>query len=155
MSRGVPRRHDVLISTSGKGNCFDNAMVETFFKALKSELVWRTVFQSRAKATTAIGRCIDGFDNPVRRHSALNFISPLQFERLASKTQKRSPNSRRKSRRRLARSASENDFEPSAGEQTSGRGASPSVQILLTLCQQSGLTDDQVGFYLLISQRAR
>ena len=33
---------------SGKGNCFDNAMVETFFKTLKSELVWRTAFQTRA-----------------------------------------------------------------------------------------------------------
>jgi putative transposase len=59
-------------------------MVETFFKTLKSELVWRTVFQSRAEATAAIGRYIDGFYNPVRRHSALNFISPLQFERLAA-----------------------------------------------------------------------
>src|SRR3954469_4300930 len=35
------RRHDVCISISGKGNCYDNAMVETFFKTLKSELVWR------------------------------------------------------------------------------------------------------------------
>ena len=78
------RRHGVLISMSGKGNCFDNAMVETFFKTLKSELVWRTVFQSRVEATTAIGRYIDGFYNPVRRHSALNFISPLQFERQAA-----------------------------------------------------------------------
>lgn len=69
---------------SGNGNCFDNAIVETFFKTLKSELVWRTVFQSRAEATIAIGRYIDGFYNPVRRHSALNFISPLQFERLAA-----------------------------------------------------------------------
>jgi transposase InsO family protein len=78
------RRHDILISMSGKGNCFDNAMVETFFKTLKAELVWRTVFQSRAEATVAIGRYIDGFYNPVRRHSALGFISPLQFERQAA-----------------------------------------------------------------------
>mgnify|MGYP003657741838 FL=1 len=69
---------------SGKGNCFDNAMVETFFKTLKSELVWRTIFQSRVEATTAIGHYIDGFYNPIRRHSALNFVSPLQFERLAA-----------------------------------------------------------------------
>ncbi|GAU86047.1 mobile element protein [Bosea sp. BIWAKO-01] len=55
-------------------------LVETFFKTLKSD-VWRTVFQTRAEATAAIGRYIDGFYNPVRRHSALNFISPLQFER--------------------------------------------------------------------------
>ena len=56
---------------SGKGNCYDNAMVETFFKTLKSELVWRTVFQTRAEATEALARYIDGFYNPRRRHSAL------------------------------------------------------------------------------------
>ena len=78
------RRHGVLISMSGKGNCYDNAMVETFFKMLKAELIWRTVFQSRAEATAAIGRYIDAFYNPVRRHSALDFKSPLQFERLAA-----------------------------------------------------------------------
>ncbi len=78
------RRHGALISMSGKANCLDNAMVETFFKTLKAELVWRTVFHSRAEATMAIGRYIDGFYNPVRRHSAINFISPLQFERLAA-----------------------------------------------------------------------
>lgn len=74
------RRHGIRISMSGKGNCFDNAMVETFFKTLKAELVWRTVFHGRAEATAAIARYIDGFYNPVRRHSALDFISPLQFE---------------------------------------------------------------------------
>ncbi|BDA82973.1 transposase (plasmid) [Aureimonas sp. SA4125] len=78
------RRYDVLISMSGKGNCYDNAMVETFFKTLKSELVWRTVFQTRTEAKAAIGRYIDSFYNPVRRHSALDFISPVQFERLAA-----------------------------------------------------------------------
>src|SRR4051812_35706087 len=69
-----------LISMSGKGNCLDNSMVETFFKTLKSEIVWRTVFQTRAEATTAIARYIGGSYNPVRRHSALDFISPAQFE---------------------------------------------------------------------------
>ena len=78
------KKHGVLVSMSGKANCFDDAMVETFFKTLKSELVWRTVFQTRAEAAAAIGRYIDSFYNPVRRHSALNFISPLQFERQAA-----------------------------------------------------------------------
>jgi putative transposase len=80
------RRHGILISMSGKGNCYDNAMVETFFKTLKSELVWRTVFQTRAEARQSIGRYIDGFYNPVRRHSALDFVSPAQFERRTSQT---------------------------------------------------------------------
>ena len=61
-----------------------NPMVETFVKTLKSELVWRTVFQTRAKARQSIGRYLDGFTNPVRRHSAPGFISPAQFERLAA-----------------------------------------------------------------------
>ncbi len=78
------RRHGILISMSGKGNCFDNAMVETFFKTLKSELVWRTMFHTRAEAEGAIARYIDGFYNPVRRHSALDFLSPAQFERQAA-----------------------------------------------------------------------
>ena len=75
------RRHGIQISMSGRGNCYDNSMVETFFKTLKSELVWRTVFQTRAEAQRALARYIDGFYNPVRRHSALGFVSPAQFER--------------------------------------------------------------------------
>jgi len=70
---------------SGKGNCYDNAMVETFFKTLKSERVWRTVFDTRQDADQAIGRCIHGFYNPVRRHSARDFTSPAQFEKHAAK----------------------------------------------------------------------
>jgi putative transposase len=78
-------RHGIRISMSGKGNCYDNAMVETFFKTLKSELVWQTTFYSRADAEQAIARYIDGFYNPLRRHSALNYLSPVQFERMAVK----------------------------------------------------------------------
>ena len=59
-------------------------MVETLLKTLKADLVWRVAFQSRAEAHNAIGRYIDGFYNPVWRHSALDFISPLQLERLAA-----------------------------------------------------------------------
>src|SRR4051812_22834437 len=77
------RKHGILISMSGRGNCFDNAMVETFFKTLKSELVWRTAFETRMDAEQAIGRYIDGFYNPVRRHSTLDFTSPAQFEEMA------------------------------------------------------------------------
>jgi putative transposase len=75
------RKHGTLISMSGKGNCYDNAMGETFFKTLKSELVRRTIFHTRQEADQAIGRYIDGFYNPVRRHSALDFTSPAQFEK--------------------------------------------------------------------------
>ena len=69
-----------VASMSGKGNCYDNAVVETFFKTIKSELIWRTAFQTRRQATTQIGQYIDGFYNPVTRHSACRFQSPIQYE---------------------------------------------------------------------------
>ncbi|TCT29643.1 integrase-like protein [Martelella mediterranea] len=72
--------HKMLPSMSGKGNCYDNSMVETVFKTIKSELIWRTVFYTRKDAIKAIGEYIDGFYNPVRRHSALGYRSPIQFE---------------------------------------------------------------------------
>jgi transposase InsO family protein len=50
------KANGILISMSGRGNCYDNAMVETFFKTLKAELVWRTAFETPADATAAIGR---------------------------------------------------------------------------------------------------
>lgn len=69
-----------VASMSGRGNCYDNAMVETVFKTIKSELVWRTSFVSRNQAAKAIGRYIDGFYNPRRRHSSLGYVSPVRFE---------------------------------------------------------------------------
>ena len=78
------RKHGILISMSGKWNCYDNSMVESFFKTLKSELVWRTVFETRQDAERAISRYIDGFYNLVRRHSALGFQSPVKFEKMAA-----------------------------------------------------------------------
>ena len=75
---------DIAISMSGKGNCYDNAVVETFFKTLKSELIWRTVFRTRRDAEIAITRYIEGFYNPVQRHSSLEYLSPPQFERKAA-----------------------------------------------------------------------
>ena len=70
----------MIPSMSGKGNCYDNAMVETVFKTIKSELIWRTSFQTRSAAEAALGRYIDGFYNPRRRHSALAYKSPASFE---------------------------------------------------------------------------
>ena len=70
----------MIASMSGKGNCYDNAMVETVFKTIKSELIWRTSFQTRSAAKLALGRYIDGFYNPRRRHSALEYKSPAIFE---------------------------------------------------------------------------
>lgn len=75
------RRRGFLISMSGRGNCNDNAMVETVFKTIKPELIWPVVWQSRQKAENAVVRYIDGFNHPVRRLSSLGFQSPVAFER--------------------------------------------------------------------------
>lgn len=69
---------------SAKGNYFNNAMVETIFKTIKSEMVWCTSFQSRAVVEKALGRYIDGFYNPIRRHSALGYNSPITFDAIST-----------------------------------------------------------------------
>ena len=72
--------NELLPSMSGKGNCYDNAAVETFFKSLKAEVLWRQTWPTRRQAETAIFQYINGFYNPRRRHSYLGGISPLAFE---------------------------------------------------------------------------
>ena len=67
-------------SMSGKGNCYDNASVETFFKSLKAEMIWRQKWLTRRQAEAAIFQYINGFYNTRRRHSYLGGISPLAFE---------------------------------------------------------------------------
>ena len=67
-------------SMSGKGNCYDNASVETFFKTIKAELIGRHSWQTRRQAETAIFHYINGFYNARRRHSYLGGTSPLAFE---------------------------------------------------------------------------
>lgn len=81
------KAHGIIPSMSGKGNCYDNAMVETVFKTIKNELIWRTSFQTRRAADVALGRYIDGFYNPRRRHSALGYRSPASFEAVMAITE--------------------------------------------------------------------
>ena len=57
------------------------AAVETFFKTIKAELIWRQTWQTHRKTETAIFQYINGFYNPRRRHSTLGGKSPLAFER--------------------------------------------------------------------------
>ncbi len=78
------KRHGLKISMSGKGNCYDNAPVEAFFKTLKAELVWRTKFETREQAERSIKNYINTFYNPRRRHSALGNISPIRYEKMAA-----------------------------------------------------------------------
>ena len=78
--RRLLRDRGLVASMSGRGNCYDNAMVESVFKTLKSELIWRRSFTTRHEAAKAIGQYIEGFYNPRRRHSSLGFVSPATFE---------------------------------------------------------------------------
>ena len=66
---------------SGEENCYDNAAVETFFKTIKAELIWRQPWETRRKVEIAIFEYINGFYTPHRRHSALGWKSPVDFER--------------------------------------------------------------------------
>ena len=78
------RQHEFQVSMSGKGNCYDNAVVETFFKTLKAELIWRKPWYTRRQCELALFQYINGFYNPRRRHSALEYKSPVTFERKAA-----------------------------------------------------------------------
>lgn len=64
------------------GDCYDNALCESFFATLECELIDRRTFRSHAEARTAIFRFIEGWYNPHRRHSALGQRSPITYERL-------------------------------------------------------------------------
>jgi len=80
----ILRNQGLKASMSGKGNCYDNAAVESFFKSLKAEMVWRRNWQTRREVEVAIFEYINGFYNPRRRHSALGWKSPVAFERKAA-----------------------------------------------------------------------
>lgn len=69
---------------SGKGNCYDNSAVESFFKSLKAELVWRRNWQTRREVEIALFGYINGFYNPRRKHSAFGWKSPVAFEQRAA-----------------------------------------------------------------------
>jgi transposase InsO family protein len=70
----------VVCSMSRKGNCWDNAVAESFFATLKTELVYLRRFATRAEAREAIFDFIETFYNRQRRHSTLGYLSPVDFE---------------------------------------------------------------------------
>jgi transposase InsO family protein len=78
--RALLAQHDLCVSMSRVGNCYDNAMKESFFATLKAECV-RHPFVTRAQARTVIFDYIEGWYNRQRLHSALGYLSPEQFER--------------------------------------------------------------------------
>jgi putative transposase len=68
-------------STGSVGDAYDNAMCESFFATLECELLDRHRFRSLAEARMKVFHFIEGFDNPSRRHSALGYLSPIEYER--------------------------------------------------------------------------
>ena len=67
---------------SRRGNCWDNAVSESFFATLKTELVMDADWATREAARCALFRYIEMWYNRRRRHSSLGYLSPLEFERL-------------------------------------------------------------------------
>jgi putative transposase len=72
--------HQITASMSGKGNCYDNAAMESFFHTLKTEHVYFERYQTRDQAKHSIFEYIEVFYNRQRRHSTLDYKTPLTFE---------------------------------------------------------------------------
>jgi len=73
--------YGMIQSMSGKGNCYDNAVAESFFKTLKTELIYKTKYRTRKEARQAIFHYIEYFYNRNRKHSYLGNLSPEQYLR--------------------------------------------------------------------------
>lgn len=63
-----------------RGNCWDNAVAESFFSSLKKERIKRRIYADRETAVLDVAEYIEGFYNPIRRHSHLSGVSPIEFE---------------------------------------------------------------------------
>jgi len=74
--------YPITQSISRTGNCYDNAPTESFFATLKTEQVYPNTYPTRQQAKTAIFSYIEGFYNRTRQHSAIGYLSPLDFEQL-------------------------------------------------------------------------
>jgi transposase InsO family protein len=78
--RAVLANHGMIPSMSRKGDCYDNAVVESFFSNLKNELTWHRTFQHRDEARAAIFDYIEIFYNRQRLHQTLDYVSPVRYE---------------------------------------------------------------------------
>jgi putative transposase len=78
--RQVLAAHQLVASMSRKGNCYDNAFIESFWSSLKYETVYHQRFGTRAEARCVIFDYIESFYNRIRLHSALGYQSPISFE---------------------------------------------------------------------------
>jgi putative transposase len=78
--RQILAQHGLLASMARKGNCYDNAFIESFWSSLKYELVYHRRFATLAEARTAIFDYVETFYNRTRLHSSLDYLSPINFE---------------------------------------------------------------------------
>jgi len=78
--RSALAAHGLVASMSRKGNCYDNAHMESFWSSLKYELVYHRRFATQAEARTAVFDYIEAFYNRTRLHSSLGYLSPTTFE---------------------------------------------------------------------------
>ena len=76
----ILKEHDMICSMSRKGNCYDNAVAESFFGSLKSEWINHHRYLSRSAATQSIFYYIEIFYNRKRRHSSVNYVTPQEYE---------------------------------------------------------------------------
>ena len=79
--RGLQDQFGMVTSMSRKGNCFDNAPIESFWGTLKNELFHHHRYATRAQAEAAIREYIEIFYNRQRRHSRLGYLAPAEFTR--------------------------------------------------------------------------
>lgn len=74
-------RHSIIASMSGRGNCYDNSAMESFFHTLKTEHIYFEHYQTREQARQSIFEYVEVFYNRKRRHSTLGYVSPAVFEK--------------------------------------------------------------------------
>jgi len=78
----ITTKQNITQSMSRKGNCWDNAVAESFFKTIKTESIYRYNFKSKREAKLEVFRYIEIWYNRKRRHSSLNYATPLEIENL-------------------------------------------------------------------------
>ena len=80
--QAVLAEHGLICSMSGKGNCYDNACAESFFATLKKQAVYGHALKTRDQMRQHVFEFIEMYYNRIRRHSANNWVTPVEFERL-------------------------------------------------------------------------
>jgi putative transposase len=80
--QGLLKQHGIEISMSGKGDCYDNALMESFFGTVKEECIERKNYKTRSEARQDIFEYLEVFYNRQRKHSSLEYVSPFRYEQM-------------------------------------------------------------------------